>query len=154
MQQIFHYLQMPSITVTTEPHICNKKYSDMTDFNRDLQQLVATCQRHTRCSPLYCLKTKNGQQKCHYGYPKALVSNTKFQINEENELELLTKRNDGLVNSYNPIQLSGWRANVDMQYCVSRRKVVEYCAKYATKCEPRSQSLKEVYSHIVQGFTR
>ena len=82
---------------------------------------------------MYCLKTKNGQQKCRFGYPKELISNTEFQINEQNELELLTKRNDGLVNSYNPIQLSGWRANVDMQYCVSRRKVVEYCAKYANQ---------------------
>ena len=27
-------------------------------------------------------------------------------------------------------------ANVDMQYCLSRYRVVEYCAKYATKCEP------------------
>ena len=46
--------------IITEPHICNEKYSDVTDFNQDLQRLVATCQRHTRCSPLYCLKTKNG----------------------------------------------------------------------------------------------
>ena len=27
---------------------------------------------------------------------------------------LLTARNDGLINSYNPVQLSAWRANVDM----------------------------------------
>ena len=47
------------------------------------------------------------------------------------------------------MQLSAWRANVDMQYCVSRRKVIEYCAKYATKCEPRSQPLKEVFTTIV-----
>ena len=48
----------------------------------------------------------------------------------------LSARNDGLVNRFNPVQLSAWRANVDMQYCVSRHKVIEYCAKYATKCEP------------------
>ena len=40
---------------------------------------------------------------------------------------LLTARNDGMINSYNPIQLSAWRANVDMQFIVSRHRVVEYC---------------------------
>ena len=36
-----------------------------------------------------------------------------------------------------------------MKYCISRRKVLEYCAKYATKSEPQSQSLKEVFQTIV-----
>lgn len=71
---------------------------------------------------------------------------------QDGEPESTTARNDGLINSHNPIQLSGWRANIDMQYYVSRRKVIEYCAKYATKCEPRSQPLKDVYKTIVQGL--
>ncbi len=71
---------------------------------------------------------------------------------DNNEPTLLTARNDGLLNSFNPVQLSSWRANVDIQYCVSRHKVVEYCTKYATKCEPRSQSLKDLYTHIVRGL--
>ena len=54
---------------------------------------------------------------------------------EDGEPELLTARNDGHVNSFNPVQLSACRANVDMQYCVSRHKVIEYCAKYATKSD-------------------
>ena len=33
----------------TNPHICNKPYSDVTDYNQDLADLIATCQRHTRC---------------------------------------------------------------------------------------------------------
>ena len=37
---------------------------------------------------------------------------------ETNEPTLITARNDGLINSYNPVQLSGWRGNVNMQYCV------------------------------------
>ena len=71
---------------------------------------------------------------------------------QDGEPELTTARNDGLINSHNPIQLSGWRANIDMQYYVSRRKVIEYCAKYATKCEPHSQPQKDVYKTIVQGL--
>ena len=36
-----------------------------------------------------------------------------------------------------------------MQYCYSRHKVIEYCSKYATKSEPRYQSLKDTYKNIV-----
>ena len=42
----------------TDPHICNKVYGDIQDFAEDLADLVATCQRHTRCSAAYCLRTK------------------------------------------------------------------------------------------------
>ena len=138
----------------TNPHICNKPYSEVhiDNFQEDLIDLVATCQRHTRCSPSYCLRTIQGEQKCHYDYPKALQAATTI-VTVDNEPELLTARNDGLVNSYNSLQLSAWRANIDMQYCISRHKVIEYCAKYATKCEPRSQALTEIFSTIVRGLT-
>ncbi len=65
---------------------------------------------------------------------------------------LFTARNDGMVNRYNPIQLSGWHANVDMQYIVSRQKVVDYCTKYVTKSELQSQSLKDIFTNIVRGL--
>ena len=133
----------------TNPHICNLPYSEVEDFDQDLADLIATCQRHTRCSAAYCLRTRNGQQKCRFGYPKPLQPETAL-VTEDDDPVLLTARNDGLVNSFNSVQLSAWRANVDMQYCVSRRKVIEYCAKYATKSEPRSQPLKEIFATIVR----
>ena len=126
----------------TNPHICNQPYSEIEDFSQDLIDLIATCQRHTRCSAAYCLHTQNGQQKCRFGYPKQLQPETTI-VTADTEPELLTARNDGLINSFNPVQLSAWRANVDMQYCLSRHRVVEYCAKYATKCEPRSHAAPE-----------
>ncbi len=136
----------------TNPHICNKAYSEVEDHQQDLNDLIATCQRHTRCSAAYCLRTKNGVQKCRFGYPKPFQPVTTIMRDGDNNHEpvLLTARNDGLINSHNPVQLSAWRANVDMQYCVSKRKVIEYITKYATKCEPRSQTMKEVYSNIVR----
>jgi hypothetical protein len=112
----------------TNPHICNKPYSEVEDFDQDLADLIATCQRHTRCSAAYCLRTRNGQQKYRFGYPKPLQPETAF-VTEDNDPVLLTARNGCLVNSFNPVQLSAWRPNVDMQYSVSRRKVIEYCAK-------------------------
>ena len=135
----------------TNPHICNLPYSEVENFDQDLSDLIATCQRHTRCSAAYCLRTPNGQQKCRFGYPKPLQPETVF-VTEDEDPVLLTARNDGLINSFNPVQLSAWRANVDMQYCVSRRKVIEYCAKYATKSEPRSQPLKEIFTTIVRNL--
>ena len=35
---------------------------------------------------------------------------------------------------------------------VSRRKVIEYCAKYATKSEPRFQTLKDIFATIVRSL--
>ena len=56
----------------TNLHICNLSYNDIEDYEQDLIQLIAACQCHTRCSTAYCLKTKNGQQSCRFGYPKPL----------------------------------------------------------------------------------
>ena len=135
------------------PHICNKRFSEVEDYQQDLNDLIATCQRHTRCSAAYCLRTKNGVQKCRFDYPKPLQPETTIITDEEsNEPTLITARNDGLINSYNPHQLLAWRGNVDMQYCVSKRRVIEYIAKYATKCEPRSETMKQVYTSIVRNL--
>ena len=71
---------------------------------------------------------------------------------EDQEPVLFTAWNDGLINSFNPVQLSAWRANVDLQYCVSRRKIIGYVTKYATKNEPRSLPLREVYANIVRSL--
>ena len=57
-----------------------------------------------------------------------------------------------MINSFNPVQLSAWRANVDIQYIVSRQRVLQYCTKYVTKSEPRSRSLKEIFTTIVRGL--
>ena len=134
------------------PHICNKPYSSVEDHQQDLNGLIATCQRHTQCSAAYCLCTKSGVQKCRFSYPKPLQPETVISTDEENcEPTLITARNDGLINSYNPVQLSAWRGNVDMEYCVSKHRVIEYITKYA-KCEPRSETMKEVYTNIVRNL--
>ena len=59
---------------------------------------------------------------------------------------------DEMVNSFNPVQLSAWLANVNMQYKVSRRRVIDYCTKYVTKSEPRSETLKDSFTRIVRGL--
>ena len=133
----------------TNPHVCNKPYCEVEDHYQDLND---TCQRHTHCSAAYCLRTHDGVQSCRFGYPKNIQPETVIVTREENKPEVITARNDGLINSHNPVQLSAWRGNVDMQYCVSKRKVIEYITKYATKRKPRSQTMKEVYNSIVRSL--
>ena len=118
-----------------DPHVCSIPYCEVTDHLQDLTDLIATCQRHTWCSSNYCLRNINGEQVCRFGYPHSLQSNMPIHA-DNGKHDILTARNDTLINSYNSIQLSGWRANVDMKYITSKQKVVEYCAKYATKSEP------------------
>ena len=45
-----------------DPRVCNKPFDSVDDYEKDLKELIATCQRHTRCSPSYCLKANNGEQ--------------------------------------------------------------------------------------------
>ena len=127
-------------------------YGDIQDFDQDLTDLIATCQRHTRCSVAYCLRTRNGRQECHFGYPKPLQPHTDIFIEEEPTI--FTARNDGMVLTVSTLCSCqpSWRANVDMQYIVSRRRVIEYCTKYVTKSEPRFQSLKEAFTTIVRSL--
>ena len=70
-------------------------------------------------------------------------------VTEDDEPTLLTARNNGMVKSFNLVQLSAWHANVDI---VSRHSVIEYCTKYVTKNEPHSRSLKVVFTSIVHGL--
>ena len=42
---------------------------------------------------------------------------------------------------------------MDVQYAISKQKVTNYCAKYATKCEPCSEPLKSKFAIIVKGLT-
>lgn len=67
------------------PHICNKSYLDVTDFDEDLSDLIAICQRHTRCSEAYCLRTRNGCQQCRFGYPKELRPQTSITFDGDGE---------------------------------------------------------------------
>ena len=87
---------------------------------------------------------------CHFYYPKDLQIETTTVTDETPTL--LIACNDGLLNTFNTVQLTGWHANVDMHYIVSRKKVIEYCIKYVTKSESRSQSLRHVYTTIVRNL--
>uniref|UniRef100_A0A1X7V3Z1 Helitron helicase-like domain-containing protein n=1 Tax=Amphimedon queenslandica TaxID=400682 RepID=A0A1X7V3Z1_AMPQE len=83
-----------------DPDICNESYSKVTDFEEDLNDVIATCKRHTYCSESYCLHTHNGKQECQFGYTKDLQAQTTINITVE-EPVILTACNDGMLNSFN-----------------------------------------------------
>ena len=87
----------------------------------------------------------------HYTMPKELGGDPSHR--SKKVVVIIQAQDNEVPGGYNPVMLSAWRANVDMQYCVSRRRVIEYCAKYATKSEPRSKSLKDIFSSIVRTLS-
>ena len=53
---------------------------------------------------------------CRFHYPKDLKLETTTVTDETPTL--LIACNDGLLNTFNAVQLTGWHANVDMHYIV------------------------------------
>lgn len=141
---------------TPVPHPCALEVNDSTDTDdQDYCNLVNTVQRHTRCSPAYCLRKKAGDQEqhCRFDYPCPLqqASTLQFEKLHDGAVRgiLTTKRNDPRVNSHNRLMIQHWRANVDIQIIVDVDACVRYMAKYAAKGEPRSQALSSVFKSCV-----
>ena len=63
--------------------------------------------------------------------------------------ELVTARNDPLINPHSRLQLQGWRANVDLKPILSTHAALQYVSKYASKSEPRSIAFSEIYNQIL-----
>jgi len=111
---------------------------------QDYIELINKLQRHTLCS-FYCLRTdkQTEKQACRFEFPKKLIDKTTIQ-NNNGHLELTTARNDSLINSYDRIQLQGWRANVDIKPILTTYATLQYVSKYVNKAEPQSLALLKV----------
>lgn len=61
-------------------------------------------------------------------------------------------RNDPLIQRYNPVITSIWRANTDFSRIISQTAVLKYIAKYAAKSEKASkdynQLMKDIFSKV------
>ncbi|XP_034245757.1 uncharacterized protein LOC117647893 [Thrips palmi] len=130
-------------------HPCSQTASDVTNEEDDLAQLVNRIQRHTKCTPSYCMKRKVGGaiNKCRFGFPKACKEKTEIFVGEDGLFDIQFKRNDELVNNYNPWLLRTWRANIDFTPILSETVLCKYIAKYASKCEYKS----DVYGNLVSS---
>jgi ATP-dependent DNA helicase PIF1 len=132
-------------------HPCQKRHNEMNDDLLDYVELVNKLQRHTRCSPSYCLRVnKKGQQLCRFNYPKENAENTYLRDNN-GQPELITARNDPYINPHNRLQLQGWRANVDLKPILDVKTALQYICKYASKSEPRSAAFSEILNKILNN---
>ena len=95
------------------PHRSAVSATMVDDRDNDYHRLVNTVERHTRCSPAYCLKQKRSDlpAECRFGFPKpveketTLVCEFKGKKNKSVESTLVTKRNDERMNSHNRVML-------------------------------------------------
>lgn len=140
------------------PHPCSQRFSDIheEDLDSDYSNLVNSVERHTNCSPAYCLRVSRGQHEaqCRFKFPREQQSETDIHFeqmsNDHIRATLLTKRNDPRVNSHNRLLIQNWRANVDIQIIVDADGCANYLAKYAAKGEPPSNTLKPVFTTCVE----
>lgn len=157
MNQVVKYLKNLVTTMNPRPiapipdrHPCQKRHDELNDDIQDYVDLINKLQRHTRCSPSYCLRVnKTGQQTCRFGYPKEIIEHTFVRDDGRGQPELVTARNDPLINPHSRIQLQGWRANVDLKPVLSIHAALQYISKYASKSEPRSVAFTEIFNGIL-----
>jgi hypothetical protein len=98
-----------------ERHPCQKSSKELQYDLRDYVELINKVQRHTQFNSSYCLRVdRTGRQHCRFGYPKDITEHT-YLRDDNGKPELITARNDPLLNPHERVQLQGWRANVDLK---------------------------------------
>lgn len=132
------------------PEQHQKQYNEITNNEQDYIDLINKLQRHTRCSPSYCLRVnKDGQQSCRFRYPKENIEQSYLRDDEHRQPEFVLARNDPLINPHSRIQLQGWRANVNLKPVLNTHAALQYISKYASKSEPRSAAFSEILNEIL-----
>jgi len=143
--------QNPDISFTPNlSHPCERSVSDCINLEDDLAELVNRVQRHTKCSTTYCLRTSKDLKVpvCRFGFPHPLCEFSEL-VENENGLEMKFACNDPLLNKYNAWVLQTWRSNIDFTPIVSDEILYRYIAKYAAKCEVKSNAYDDLLNNIL-----
>lgn len=93
------------------------------DLDSDYVDLVNSVQRHSKCSPTYCLREDDQwNQYYRFHYPFPLESRTYLRYNEvpmkggkHFKVEIVAESNCPRVNRHQRIQSQGWRDSCDIQ---------------------------------------
>ena len=130
--------------------------SDMNYTLREIAQLLNRVQRHTTCTPSYCLRRPKGAPKeaplvCRFQYPQECRDTSEIQLDEKNRPKLFPKRNDPLLNLHNATQILDWQANVDFSPLTSMQGVLSYIAKYCSKTEKKSEDYHQIFNNILNS---
>ncbi|KAE8751258.1 hypothetical protein FOCC_FOCC002086 [Frankliniella occidentalis] len=137
----------PNINERLAPvHPCRIQVNEVDDMQKDLAQLLNKVQRHSKCSDGYCIRynKKTKSKGCRFKFPKALQEARDLVLNENNQYELVTERNDPLLNNFNPYILQTWRANIDFTPVLSKQALINYLAKYISQPEKESKQLIDI----------
>ena len=121
------------------------------DF-KSLAEMINRVQKHTWCTT-YCLRRPKGSAPdaplvCRFKFLKDLAEHSSLMVNPSGHKQLVLRRNDPLLNSYNPVLALGWRANTDISPCTDSHAVRTYISKYASKSETPSAMFNEVMHAI------
>jgi hypothetical protein len=159
MKKVVKYTDSIVTTINSEinaaiprKYPCQKSSDEIKDnLQQDYIELVNKLQRHTYCSPSYCLRVnkKTGQQMCRFGYPKDYIDRTFIREDNQGQPALITARNDPYINPHNRSQLQVWRVNIDLKPVLSIHVALQYISKYASKAEPQSAAFSEIFSQIL-----
>lgn len=132
--------------VALESHPCKKRYSDLAvaEKRTDLDRLLCGVQRHSRCGA-HCIRRdrRSGRETCRYKFPMAIEPMSRL-VKEDGHWKYIPRRNDDLLQRYNPSVTQAWRGNTDFSAIISRETVLQYIAKYASKGEQPSADFAQI----------
>ncbi|KAK3911536.1 ATP-dependent DNA helicase [Frankliniella fusca] len=138
-----------------EKHPCEVRYGEVQDFETDISQLLKKVQRHTRCSPGYCLRlNKQKETVCRFRFPFDITEAAELILNEKSgNYDFVPERNDPLLNKYNPFIIATWRANMDICPILHKSAVIDYITKYVSKSEVSSKSLLDICELVCNSIS-
>jgi hypothetical protein len=118
--------RMDENTPLVGEHPCNKRPENWTFDKAELSELLNWVQRHTKCQPGYCQVKRKvpGQDEprvfCRFDFPKTTRDEAGWGSDSKTRVHFQPRRNDILVNNYNPDIIMGWRANTDIKPVMSK----------------------------------
>ncbi|KAK3931895.1 ATP-dependent DNA helicase [Frankliniella fusca] len=137
----------------SDTHPCRKNYQNVENFEQDLAQLLHMVQRHV-CSNDYChrINSKTKKRECRFKFPQDMQESASINKNDRNETEFKPRRNDPYLNKFNAFLIQLWRANMDIAPVISKRALLAYLAKYISKSEIQSKSLREIFGILIDSL--
>ena len=103
-----------------------------------------------RCSSSFCVHVNwKGEQSYRFRYPKEIFNHTFVHDDGRGQPELITARNDPLINPHSRLQLQEWQVNVNLKPILNIYVALQYISKYTSKSESRSAAFSEIYNQIL-----
>lgn len=152
MDNAIQYIDSMVTTINPGINATTSLPDEIEDDSKDYIELINKLQRHTRCSPSYCIRVnRSKEQICRFGYPKECNDHTFIREDKRGQPEVILKRNDPYIKPHNRMQLQGWRANVDLKPVLCIHAALQYISKYASKAEPSSNAFTDIFNQILNN---